>query len=95
MADKATSTGYATLGTESVPFVAVTTEAIECADPILYEDFADCNIPGGQELWRQGGFYSPGVCFVGYTAGCTETKTGYREGFPVRRGETAVKCVPK
>jgi hypothetical protein len=88
------SASYVTIGADSVPYLALTTEAVECPDPILYEDFIDCGVPGGPELWRQGGFYSPGMCFIGYTAACTETK-GFSGGFSIRKGETAVKCVPK
>ena len=88
------SRSYATSGDESAPYLALTTEAVECSEPILYEDFIDCGIPGGPELWREGGFYSPGMCFIGYTAACTETK-GFSGGFPIWKGETAVKCVPK
>ena len=88
------ATDVVTSGTATAPYMPLTVQALDCPGPILHEDFDRCRIPGGPEFWENGGFYSPGMCFEGYTAGCTEAKT-FNNGFPVRRGETAVKCVPE
>ena len=40
-------------------------------------------------VWYNGGYYSPGICFSGYTSGCVPT-SGYFQS-----GETAALCVPR
>ncbi|KJZ75394.1 hypothetical protein HIM_05320 [Hirsutella minnesotensis 3608] len=80
-------------GSKTIPYMRMTETAIPCAVPILAKDFAYCQVPGGVELWNQNGFYSPGVCFTGYKARCTQTAPPGRE-WPLREQETAVRCVP-
>ncbi|UKZ64891.1 uncharacterized protein TrAtP1_006099 [Trichoderma atroviride] len=41
----------------------------------------------------RGGFYSPGECFSGYRAMCTQT-SAVSSGWPIQDGETVVRCVP-
>lgn len=89
-----TKTNYVSSGTVHVPFLAVTSKAIACAAPILPEDFDQCHVPGGRGLWASRGFYSPGMCFEGYSAGCTGNHH-WNSGFMIRKDETAVKCVPR
>lgn len=72
----------------------MTVQAIPCPPPILQSDFEGCRIPGGIELWSNGGFYSPGECFEGYRAMCTQTSP-VSNGWPIRNEETVVRCVPE
>jgi hypothetical protein len=71
----------------------MTVQAIPCPAPILQDDFDACRIPGGVELWSNGGFYSPGECFVGYRAMCTQT-SAVSNGWPIQKEETVVRCIP-
>ncbi|KAL6876881.1 hypothetical protein J3F83DRAFT_426731 [Trichoderma novae-zelandiae] len=81
-------------GTKQVPYMPMTIEAIPCPAPVLQTDFDNCRIPGGLELWSKGGFYSPGECFTGYYARCTQTAP-ISNGWPVQREETVVRCIPE
>ncbi|KAL6888077.1 hypothetical protein GGI43DRAFT_431002 [Trichoderma evansii] len=81
-------------GTLHVPYMPMTVHAIPCPAPILQDDFDGCRIPGGVELWSKGGFYSPGVCFSGYRAMCTQT-SAVSNGWPIQEGETVVRCIPE
>ncbi|EHK40059.1 hypothetical protein TRIATDRAFT_89220 [Trichoderma atroviride IMI 206040] len=76
-----------------VPYMPMTVHAIPCPPPILPDDFDGCRIPGGVDLWSKGGFYSPGECFSGYRAMCTQT-SAVSSGWPIQDGETVVRCVP-
>lgn len=69
----------------------MTTQPLACPAPVLTADFDRCSVPGGLNLWRDGGHYSPGVCFIGYVALCTQTATA---PWPISKDETAVRCVP-
>ncbi|POR33819.1 Uncharacterized protein TPAR_05994 [Tolypocladium paradoxum] len=80
-------------GARAVPYMGMTNQAIPCSAPILASDFGGCRVPGGVELWSRHGFYSPGVCFVGYSPLCTQTREP-SNGWPMQKGETAVRCVP-
>ncbi|EHK19283.1 uncharacterized protein TRIVIDRAFT_69279 [Trichoderma virens Gv29-8] len=80
-------------GTKQVLYMPMTIQAIPCPPPILQSDFDGCRIPGGIELWSNGGFYSPGECFEGYRAMCTQTSP-VSNGWPIRNEETVVRCVP-
>lgn len=82
-----------TSGTKAIPYMPMTVEAIACPAPVLPDDFDNCLIPGGIDMWSRGGFYSPGQCFVGYRAMCTQTAVA-SDGWPVREEETAVRCIP-
>lgn len=82
-----------TTGTKKVPFMPMTTQAVNCPPPILAAEFADCRVPGGTEFWSSEGFYSPGVCFVGYQAACSLTSL-HKNEWPLRPQETAVRCIP-
>ncbi|KAM4055991.1 hypothetical protein HRG_002916 [Hirsutella rhossiliensis] len=90
------SMGVSTLSSagKAVPYMRMTDRAVPCQEPIMAADFAECRIPGGVDLWTRNGFYSPGVCFVGYMAHCTQT-VGPSDGWPLRDGETAVRCIPE
>lgn len=79
-------------GAKAVPYMRMTDPAVACPAPMLASDLDGCRVPGGAALWSRRGFYSPGVCFAGYSPLCTQTGPG--AGWPVRRGETAVRCVP-
>lgn len=81
-------------GTKAVPYMLMTLEAIPCPAPVLPDDFDNCRIPGGLNMWSKRGFYSPGKCFAGYLAACTQTAVE-TEGWPVRVDETAVRCIPE
>lgn len=81
-------------GTLRVPYMPMTVHAIPCPPPILQDDFDGCRIPGGVDLWSKGGFYSPGECFSGYRAMCTQTSAA-TNGWPIQDGETVVRCVPE
>ncbi|TFB02878.1 hypothetical protein CCMA1212_005250 [Trichoderma ghanense] len=81
-------------GTKRVPCMPMTIEAIPCPAPILQSDFDNCRVPGGLELWSNGGFYSPGECFTGYYARCTQTAP-VSNGWPIQREETVVRCIPE
>ncbi|KAL6801254.1 hypothetical protein GGI42DRAFT_343301 [Trichoderma sp. SZMC 28013] len=80
-------------GTRRVLYMPMTVQAIPCPPPILQSDFDGCRIPGGLELWSNGGFYSPGECFEGYRAECTQTSP-VSNGWSIRNEETVVRCVP-
>lgn len=80
-------------GTRTVPYIAMTSQPILCPAPVLAGDFESCQIPGGVSLWSTGGFYSPGVCFLGYEALCTQTDPK-QLAWSIRPGETVVRCVP-
>lgn len=79
--------------TTKIPTMPMTVQGINCPAPILTDDFSNCRIPGGVDMWASGGFYSPGVCFVGYQAQCTQTKVAKSE-YPIQPGETVVRCIP-
>ncbi|UNI24828.1 hypothetical protein JDV02_010544 [Purpureocillium takamizusanense] len=81
-------------GTKQVPYMAMTDAAMACAAPIVASDFDKCRMPGGVDLWERQGFYSPGVCFAGYNPLCPQTRPPQEE-WPLRVGETAVRCVPE
>ncbi|PTB37721.1 hypothetical protein M441DRAFT_82806 [Trichoderma asperellum CBS 433.97] len=81
-------------GTLRVPYMPMTVHAIPCPAPILQDDFDGCRVPGGVELWSRGGFYSPGECFSGYRAMCTQT-SAVSNGWPIQDGETVVRCIPE
>lgn len=51
--------------------MSMTTQPLVCPAPVLSADFDNCRVPGGLALWQNGGYYSPGVCFIGYVALCT------------------------
>ncbi|KAL1893386.1 hypothetical protein Cpir12675_004169 [Ceratocystis pirilliformis] len=54
----------------------------------------ECVAPGMSSVWRNGGFYSPGVCPSGYTTNCVRSEKRDGELIPVRPEETAAMCVP-
>ncbi|KAK3182523.1 hypothetical protein K4F52_006163 [Lecanicillium sp. MT-2017a] len=80
-------------GTKTAKYMPMTSQPLLCAPPVLPEDLDTCGVPGGGDLWSGGGFYSPGQCFIGYVAMCTQT-TAAGGGWPVRSEETAVRCIP-
>ncbi|KAL2888834.1 drug transporter [Ceratocystis lukuohia] len=55
----------------------------------------ECVAPGMSSVWRNGGFYSPGVCPSGYTTNCVRSEKRDGELIPIRPGETAAMCVPQ
>lgn len=79
---------------KAVPYMRMTDRAIPCQEPIMAADFKECRIPGGVDLWTRRGFYSPGVCFVGYMPHCTQT-IELSDAWPLRDGETTVRCIPE
>ncbi len=81
-------------GTKQIPYMTMTDAAMACAAPIRATDFDKCRVPGGVDLWERQGFYSPGVCFAGYDPLCSQTRPPSEE-WPLRVGETAVRCVPE
>ena len=81
-------------GTKQIPYLAMTDPGVACAAPVYASDFDRCRVPGGIDLWTRQGFYSPGVCFAGYSAACTQTRPPSDE-WPLRVGETAVRCIPE
>lgn len=80
----------AATGSHAMP---MTTQPLVCPPPVLTADFDRCSVPGGIELWKNGGYFSPGVCFIGYVALCTQSGSGPGES-PIAKDETAVRCVP-
>lgn len=49
-----------------------------------------CLPPDASLEWiTDGGYYSPGICFSGYTSGCSAEHTG------TKRNQTAAICVPR
>ena len=80
-------------GTLTVPCVPMTVPILDCPPPILETDFQNCRVPGGLSLWSANGFYSPGICFQGYQAECTQTDVR-GDAWPIDEGETAVMCIP-
>lgn len=81
-------------GGKTVPYMRMMDRAIPCQGPIQAADFQACRVPGGVYVWTRGGFYSPRVCFVGYRPQCTQTAES-SDGWPLRDGETAVRCIPE
>ncbi|KAL5612283.1 uncharacterized protein BROUX77_002439 [Berkeleyomyces rouxiae] len=55
----------------------------------------ECLVPGMFSVWKNGGFYSPGVCPSGYTTNCVRSETRQGELIPLRPGETMAMCVPQ
>ena len=49
-----------------------------------------CLPPEYDAVWDNNGYYSPGICFSGYTSGCSPT--WYND---IEPGETAAHCVPR
>ncbi|KAJ3474071.1 hypothetical protein NLG97_g10007 [Lecanicillium saksenae] len=85
--------GLFTFASETAQTVPMTTQPLVCPAPVLTADFDSCSVPGGIELWQDWGYYSPGICFIGYVALCTQT-TAPSGGRPISIDETAVRCVP-
>lgn len=82
-----------TSGTLTVPCVPMTMPILDCPPPVLEADFQNCRVPGGLSFWSANGFYSPGICFQGYQAECTQTDVR-GDAWPIDDGETAVMCIP-
>lgn len=62
----------------------------ECGSAISFEDFdTNCAPPHAEDIWMEDGYYSPALCFSGYTAGCS---LSYRA---IKPGQTAYNCVPR
>jgi hypothetical protein len=80
-------------GAITVAYMPMTSAELQCSPPIMEYSFEKCGVPGGIKMWSGGGFYSPGVCFVDYRASCTQTKAS-SPGWPIRNGETVVRCIP-
>ena len=80
-------------GTRTALYMPMTMAGIDCPPPVLENNFDGCRIPGGAQLWEAGGYYSPGLCFIGYVAACTQTRLPSNE-WPVQNGETVVRCIP-
>jgi len=53
-----------------------------------------CAPPNLLYVWEYDGYYSPGVCYSGYTIGCTAT-AGTINHEPVKPSETVAFCVPR
>lgn len=73
--------------------MTMTTQPLACTAPVLTADFENCHVLGGLDLWQDWGYYSPGVCFIGYVSLCTQTSAP-SNGWPIAEDETAVRCVP-
>ena len=80
-------------GTKTAKYMLMTSQPLLCSPPLLPEDLDSCGVPGGNALWSEGGFYSPGQCFIGYNAMCTQTSAD-NGGWPIRPEETVVRCIP-
>ncbi|MBE3041995.1 hypothetical protein IMZ48_05320 [Candidatus Bathyarchaeota archaeon] len=64
----------------------------ECRS-VFYRDETStesCHPPDFMSIWSNNGYYSPGICFSGYTPGCSVTW-----GDDIEPGETATNCVPR
>lgn len=53
-----------------------------------------CSPPYWWQIYKNYGYYSPGVCFSGYTIGCIATATIVNFE-PVKPSETVAFCVPR
>lgn len=62
-----------------------------CSSIFGFDDFdsEECVPPDFDVIWESEGYYSPGICWSGYTAGCSLT---YRD---LKPGQTAFNCVPR
>jgi hypothetical protein len=56
---------------------------------------ATCYPPDFAAIWAGYGYYSPGLCPEGYTAGCTVTADGFVSDYNVQPDESAYWCVPR
>ncbi|KAM5354723.1 hypothetical protein ACJ41O_001370 [Fusarium nematophilum] len=79
------------------PLTTVWTIPEDCPSPIEFRGAGNtlgdsCYPPDYESVWYNGGAYSPGLCFSGYTSGCEPTDTYY--GGPLKDTETAIMCVP-
>lgn len=61
----------------------------ECGAIFRFSEFdTECEPPDFDVIWEEDGYHSPGICYSGYTAGCSLT---WRD---VKPGQTAYNCVP-
>ncbi|KAI0010839.1 hypothetical protein F4779DRAFT_576337 [Xylariaceae sp. FL0662B] len=78
-------------------WLLTTTKAPSQYPPFPTAGPASCEPPSWHENIDQKGFgyYSPAICPVGFTVGCTIRSMRIGEGFPpIVEGETAMYCVP-
>ena len=80
-----------------VPLTSIWSQESGCPFPVA-DTFStlSCVPPYHMEVWYNNGFYSPGICFNGYTVGFTTTSQvgATLNSESIRAGETAALCVP-
>jgi hypothetical protein len=67
-----------------------------CGLVIQTQDISNtCGPPEMESVWKNGGYYSPGVCPLGYVTDCTRTATDRFHPLPIDKGETVASCIPR
>ncbi|KAH8653608.1 hypothetical protein BX600DRAFT_515871 [Xylariales sp. PMI_506] len=90
-------------GAEIAPLTTIWSVPSGCPSAVTFQSISEiyhssvdqhCAPPDYENVWwRIGGYYSPGICFSGYTIGCTATGT-ILNNIPIKSTETAAVCVP-
>jgi hypothetical protein len=92
-----TTWSYDTPGNRlAVPLTTAWTFPTDCTTDnyLLAVGTGTCSPPYFSEVYSYHGYYSPGVCYLGYTIGCIATGTNVNFE-PVKPSETVAICVPK
>jgi len=87
--------GTSTLSADNrlaVPLTTVWSFPSGCTE--IGDVYGTCAPPNFVGVFVCDGYYSPGVCFSGYTIGCTATATSVNFE-PVKPSETVALCVPR
>lgn len=86
-----------------VPLTTIWTPPAGCPSIVSFQSISEvygtsrpidqhCAPPDYENVWWRHGYYSPGVCFSGYTIGCTGS--GILNSVSIKATETAALCVP-
>jgi len=88
--------GTTQTGRYAVPLTTVWTPPAEsgCRSVVQSSSSSYSQPPPGEYIWRNDGYYSPGICPQGYTVGCT-AKISVLNGEIITDSETAGICVPR
>jgi len=79
----------------AVPLTTIFRPPPGCRFPLEELAAPKCWPPSRENVWDEGGFYSPGLCPSEYTVGCTVTAGEKLNGVFIRANETAGICVPR
>jgi hypothetical protein len=96
--DQYYAVSFATPGNRlAVPLTSAFTFPSSCRSAgfgLIFYATGVCSPPYFREILTYDGYYSPGVCFSGYSIGCIATATIVNFE-PVKPSETVAFCVPR